>query len=518
MKIKSKKEKLKNMRFDMKKSWLLNSAIFAFLIFNFYLVPVNGQEQPPAPTAPKSIKIPAIKQKELRNGLTVAVAEKRGLPLVTIRFQTGVGSNADDSGKSGTANLTAGLLTKGTKTRTATQIAQSIEALGGSISSGATFETSVVSVTVTSDKVNQAMAILADVVLNPKFAQSEIDLLKKQTVDDLTYQMTQPGNLAGFVTGLYTFHEYPGIGTVESLKSIDRQSILEFYKEYYQLQDAVLIFAGDISEAQATALAQRYFSRGAGQQLYLNAASDGGFSEKPVKNPPDKKIVKRMLVIDLPDSGQAAVTYAKRFDKTATDWDEKKGVRRYGKEFFSGNVLNSLLGGGYSSRLNQEIRIKRGLSYGAGSAIQWRSVDSNFFARTQTKNVSAAEVAELIVEEVERLIEDSTSEKELNPRKSVLTGDFSRELETTAGLANMLGELYSERIDPNELNTYMEKVRGVDPATVREFAAGNLSGGDLIIVGDYKVFREDLAKRFPNMRIEVIKAGDLVLSRDQLIR
>ena len=99
-----------------------------------------------------------------------------------------------------------------------------------------------------------------------------------------------------------------------------------------------------------------------------------------------------------------------------------------------------------------------------------------------------------------------------------MTGDFSRELETTAGLANMLGELYSERIDPNELNTYMEKVRGVDPATVREFAAGNLSGGDLIIVGDYKVFREDLAKRFPNMRIEVIKAGDLVLSRDQLIR
>ena len=139
-------------------------------------------------------------------------------------------------------------------------------------------------------------------------------------------------------------------------------------------------------------------------------------------------------------------------------------------------------------------------------------------ARTQTKNESAAEVADLIVKEVERLIKDLSTDSEVGPRKLVLTGDFGRELETTAGLAGLLGELYSERIDPGELKTFMENVRGVNTANVRDFAARNLSGGDVIIVGDYKVFKEDLAKRFPGMRVEIIKADDLVLSRDQLIR
>src|SRR4030095_15389428 len=116
--------------------------------------------------------------------------------------------------------------------------------------------------------------------------------------------------------------------------------------------------------------------------------------------------------------------------------------RRSSREYYSAVVLNSLLGGGYSSRLNQEIRIKRGLSYGAGSSFGWRSGSVNFSARTQTKNQSAAEGAELVVAELKRLSETDSSEDELNPRRLVLSGNFGRNLETSGGLTGALADLY----------------------------------------------------------------------------
>ena len=178
--------------------------------------------------------------------------------------------------------------------------------------------------------------------------------------------------------------------------------------------------------------------------------------------------------------------------------------------------MNSLLGGGYSSRLNQEIRIKRGLSYGAGSSFGWRAASTNFTTRTQTKNQSAAEVAELVVGELRRLAETDAAETELNPRRLVLTGNFGRNLETTAGLASALGDLYSFGIPTTELNNYMPSVSGVSASGVKEFATDYLREGVLIIVGDYSIFKDDLAKRFPGMKIEVIPANELDITKPNL--
>jgi zinc protease len=179
--------------------------------------------------------------------------------------------------------------------------------------------------------------------------------------------------------------------------------------------------------------------------------------------------------------------------------------------------LNSLLGGGYSSRLNQEIRIKRGLSYGAGSSFGWRWDSSTFSTRTQTKNESAAEVVELVLAEIERLAEDeSISAAELDPRKSVLTGGFGRRIETTGGLVNALADLYTFDIPPAELNRYMTNVNSVTDKQIRGFAKSNLLGGDVIIVGDYSIFRDDLAKRFPNIKPVVIPASELDITKPGL--
>ena len=178
--------------------------------------------------------------------------------------------------------------------------------------------------------------------------------------------------------------------------------------------------------------------------------------------------------------------------------------------------MNSVLGGGYSSRLNQEIRIKRGLSYGAGSNIGWRSKESNFTATAQTKNESAAQVAQLILTEIKRLAEGTLAEAELTPRKSVLTGNFGRNLETTGGLAAAVADLYAFGISPSRLNTYVASVTAVTDAQIREFAKTNFVVGDFIIVGDYSIFKEDLAKRFPNVKVDVFKADELDLSKDGL--
>jgi zinc protease len=167
----------------------INTSLLLILILSLFGM-LRAQTQPPAPGSPKAVSIPTVASKELANGLTVGVVRKASSPLVTVRLVVKNGAGAEATNKAGLADITASMLTKGTKTKTATQIAESVEFLGGSIFSGAGWNGSFVAVTVTSDKLPQAMSILADVVLNPKFAQDELDLLKSQTLDGLTYSRT----------------------------------------------------------------------------------------------------------------------------------------------------------------------------------------------------------------------------------------------------------------------------------------------------------------------------------------
>jgi zinc protease len=390
------------------------------------------------------------------------------------------------------------MLTKGTKTRTATQIAESMEFLGGSINSSTGWNGSNVTASFTSDKIDKAMAILADVVLNPSFKQEEIDLVKSQALDGLTYNLKQPGFLANYVASRYSFNEHPVDGTPDSIKGLTRDDLVEFHKERYTPSNAVLILTGDITQEKANALTQQLFGRwkdAVARALYTVTG------DQPAKYPGERQILRRILVIDLPDSGQAAVKYLKAGE----------GISRSSKDYYPASVLNSLLGGGYSSRLNQEIRIKRGLSYGAGSGFAWRSWKSNFATSTQTKNESAAEVAELVVAEIKKLGDRSAEDKELGPRKLVLNGNFGSALETTGGIAGLLSELYTFDLPPTDLISYMTNVRTVSNLQVRDFAYKNFKDGDIIIVGDAKLFMDDLKKRFPRTPIETIKADDLDL-------
>lgn len=481
------------------------SRVFALYLLLFTFATLSGQalaQNPePKPGAPRSVVIPSVKESKLKNGMTVAVIEKKGVPIVTVQLLVRNGASVEDKKKAGLANLTADLLTKGTKTRSATQIAEEIEFLGGSIFSFAGWQNSSVGLSITSDKFEQAMAIMADVVLNPSFNEDELTLLKSQTLDDLTYNLTQPGFIGNYVSTRFSFNEHPASGSPASIEAITKADVAAYYNENYRPAESVLIFVGDISTEKAAAAAEKYFG-GWKKEMRGSPPATGGVGSLPG----EKAVVNRFLVVDLPKSGQASVNYVKPV----------RGAGRGSKEYYPASVLNSLLGGGYSSRLNQEIRIKRGLSYGAGSSFAWRPGKSNFGARTQTKNESAAQVAELIVAEIKRLAESVADEGELSPRKSVLTGGFGRGLETTQGLAGALADLYTFGIPASELNSYMPNVNAVKAADLKSFAGSNLFGGDIIIVGDYEVFKDDLTKRFPNQQISVIKASELDIDSETL--
>lgn len=474
----------------------LRNTLILLCVLCASAVNLFAQEQPPAPAAPKSVTVPAVKETKLKNGLTVAVVERKSSPLVTVYLLIKSGASAEGDDKAGLANLTADMLTKGTKTRSATQIAEEMEFLGGSINSGAGWNNSFVSITVTPDKLDKAMAILADVVLNPAFKQEELDLLKTQALDGLTYNLKQPSFLANYVASKYSFGEHPAGGTPGSLASITTSDVATFHSGNYRSDRAVLIFTGDILLTRAAAAAAKSLGNMKGSEELRGSGSDCD----PGHPGP---LFQRLLVVDLPNSGQAAVNYYKQIDCTG----------RKSSSFYPASVMNSVLGGGYSSRLNYEIRIKRGLSYGAGSNLGWRISRSNFATRTQTKNESAAEVVELVLAEIKRLTEGTIPAEELTPRKSVLTGGFGRNLETTNGLAGAAADLYSFGIPTSELNKYVGSVNAVTDAQIRDFAKANLLGGDVIIVGDYSVFKDDLAKRFPDMKVEVVKADGLDLSK-----
>ncbi|CAN5359297.1 pitrilysin family protein [soil metagenome] len=477
----------------------LSAALFAVNASNI----MAQQETPPPPAAPRSPQIPKPAEKTLANGLRVIVIERTGVPLVAASFVVKNGGEVDPAQLAGVADMTATLLTKGTDKRTAPQIAEAIEALGGALESGARWDASTASVNVMSSRFAPAMEILAEVVRQPTFKEEEIERLRQQYLDDLTVALGQPGAIARFVAQRVVFGDtpygHPLSGTPQSIAAIRRDDIVRMHQTYYRPDNAMLVIGGDIKAEEAFKLAERLFGDWKKPAAPLPAASamakkDANMNSKP-----------RIVVIDKPDSGQAAVMVA------------RPGIRRIDQDYYRGIVANSVLSG-YSGRLNQEIRIKRGLSYGAGSQLDVRRDVGPFVASAQTKNESGAEVASLLAGELGRLAGSPLPDTELVPRKAVVIGGFGRNLETASGLVNQISSLALYGLSRGEINSFINSVQGVTAADVQRFAGHRLDakGANVIIVGNAKEFLPELKKLYAD--VEVIPVGELDLNSATLRR
>ena len=463
-----------------------------------FVVPATAAERiaPPLPAAPVAVPVPVVAERTLPNGLRVAVATRRNVPLISAVLVVGGGAANDPPARGGTAELAATLMTKGTAMRSATQIAHEIEGLGGSIGAGAGWDGTSLSVTVKSDRIAPAMAVFADVALHPKFAPDEIERARTQAIDDAGIALTSPPSLARMVATKAVFGDtmygHIAAGTQKSLKAITRNDLLDAYGGGFLPQGSTLILTGDIDIEAAVALATRYFGdwkfAGRGVRTLTNAAYPAP----------------RTIVVDLPGAAQASVVVA------------RPGLARADPAYYPAIVANAALGGGFSSRLNMEIRVKRGLAYGANSGIDARRGIGSLTASTATKNPSAPEAAQLIVTELRKMGTEPVPLPELKIQQAVLNGGFARTVETVAGLAGRLAGLAIDGLPLSELANYSTSVNAVTPAAITATAATlfDPAKASTVIVGDAKQFLPALEKA--GIKAEVIPAASLDLDSAML--
>jgi zinc protease len=317
----------------------------------------------------------------------------------------------------------------------------------------------------------------------------------------LSVQLSEPGPNARAVAARVLFGPTPYghllSGTPESLALIKRDDLVKFHQTYYRPDNALLVIGGDIKPQDGFSLAEKLFGDWQKPAAPLSVAKFGD-SQNTTAKP-------RVVVVDKPDAGQAAVVFVRR------------GLKRTDPDYFRGIVANSVLTG-YSGRLNQEIRIKRGLSYGARSVLDVRRDVGPFTALTQTKNESGAEVASLIIGEIKRLSNEAVPDAELTTRKAVIIGNFGRALETNDDLVTQIANLALYGISLGEINNYINNVQSITAADVQKFAGARLVASDasIIIVGKASEFLEALRKQFPE--VEVIKVTDLDLNGATLHR
>ncbi|MEO7057534.1 MAG: pitrilysin family protein [Caldimonas sp.] len=442
---------------------------------------------PPPPAAPRPVAIATPSEARLANGLRVVVARREGVPLVTASLVALSGAENDPPQLAGLASMSAALLTQGTRHRSAPQIAAAAEALGGSLDSGAGWNESTVSITVTTPRLGAALGLVAEVATEPVFAPEELDRLRTQTLDSLKVAYASPGVLAGIVAERLAYgssaYGHPAGGTPQSLPRIVRGDLVALHQQIFRPDNAVLILAGDIDAATGLALARTHFGAWKAPAAALAPTVAATAAAMSASAP-------TAAIVDMAKSGQAAVVVALAMPP------------RSSQETAVAAVLNGVLGGGYSSRLGHEIRIKRGLSYGASSGMSPRRDAALLRIVVQTKNESAAEVLRLVQAELDGLVAAPVGADELAARKATLIGNLSRSLETTRGLAGAVQSLVVTGRSPAELDSRIATLGAVDAREIQAYASAHLGSAGrrvVVVAGEASVFGAELRAAQPGI-------------------
>jgi zinc protease len=416
---------------------------------------------PPAPA--KDVRFPSFEQKTLANGLRVVVIEQHEQPLVSLRLVLRGGKSFEPAGKAGLAQATAALLTKGTATRSAQQIAETIDMVGGNLGAYAGVESGFANAGVTSDQLDLGFELLSDVVLRPTFPQEELDRWRRQALSGLQVQQQDAGYLADAALERTVFGEHPygrpGDGTPESLQGLTRDDVAAFHKRSYVPNDAILAVVGDVKPADAFARVERAF---------------GGWQKGEAAEIPNVEAARRqghqIIVIDKPDAVQTEI----RLGQVAIAFRDP--------DLHVAEVYNSVVGGHASSRLYEEIRRKRGLSYGATSYFVEPTRPGWFQASTFTKTETTVEALELAIEVLRGLQKEAVPEAELTAAKTYITGAFPLEIETADGIAAKVVEAMKFGYGREFLESYNDRISQVSAADVQRFARERIHPDSMVIV------------------------------------
>lgn len=454
------------------------AALTSALVAAPALAGTPGVDEPPVPGTPRPLEVPSFAEATLPNGVRVVVAERHALPLVSVALYLHLGSAADPEGRAGLAGLTNDLRTQGAtvggKRLSASQLAQQAEALGSSLSSSTDWRGSALTMTVATPKLAEAARLIVDSTLFPTLAASELDRLKQQAADGLKLSLSDPMALAGLTArrAWWGASVFGGSMTPASLARISRKDVQDFARLQLRPELATLVVTGDVTLEQAKALATQLLGSWKGNRMAL---------PKPRAEAAEAQTPSTVLV-NLPGAGQSGVVVMA--PTVPYDSPERMVAR----------VAGAVLGGGYSARLNQEVRIKRGLSYGAGAGLDFQPVGGVLSARTQTNNATAGQVVQLMRDEIVRMGQELPADDELEARKAALVGSYGRQVETTAGLAGLALDLLGRERPLSEAQHYVPEIQGVTALQVRDYAAKQWSPMALrtVVVGDMSKAAEGL--------------------------
>jgi zinc protease len=447
--------------------------------------PIATLEKPPSPGAPHRAKLPLPVERTLANGLRVIVYTQRSapkayaVPIIAAQLIVRGGASAEGEAEAGLATLTTSLLTQGTVNRSAVEIAQAIDGLGARLDAASGYDASVVSLTALTHVFPTAFALFDEIVRQPSFPQAEVERVRAKAIGDLALSYSSPSALARFVAQRVAFasapYGHPVSGTAETLATLDRDRVVAFHARFFRPDNATLIVGGDCAPDEAFALAEQQFGSWTAPGTPLPVAA-------PFTAPPPKS---RVVIVDKPDAGRTAILIG------------RVGIARRAPTYAAGVVATAVLSG-YSGRLNQEVRVKRGLSYGAGAQLIARREPGLFLASTLVDHTKVGEAVTVMLDSLRGLAAAPPEAAELVTRKATISGGFSRSIETIDGIAGVLGELALYGVPLSELGNYLPEIEAVDPAMVQAFATATFDDLFVVLVGDARVFNETIAAAYPN--------------------
>jgi predicted Zn-dependent peptidase len=433
------------------------------------------RSKPPELGPPPKVSLPPITTRQLPNGLKLMIVEQHELPLADFVLLVGSGSTADPASKPGIANLLSAMLREGTTTRKSLEIADQIAFLGIRLSPTSSWESSTLSLHTPTAQLDSALALFADVALHPSFPANEFERVRKTQLTELLQLRDQGAAIASiaFPAIIYgSAHPYgaPAQGTEASVKALTTGDLQSYYQANFRPNNATLIVVGDVTPAQVEQKINTLF--GGWQRADIPQIN---YSEPP------KSGTTTIYLIDKPGAAQSSFRIG------------AVGVPRSTQDYFALTVMNTILGGSFTSRLNQNLRETRGYTYGAGSRFDMRRAAGPFLASAE---IVTAKSDSALLEFMKELngIRQLVPPAELSRAKRYLQLQLPGNFETTQQIAAALVPVALYGLPLDYYNNYVQSIEGVTQADVARVAQQYINPGSLavVIVGDRKTIEAGL--------------------------
>jgi predicted Zn-dependent peptidase len=399
----------------------------------------------------------------LKNGLTVLLLEKHGVPLVNLYALVKTGSAGDPAGEEGLASITSGLLRKGTKTRTAQQFAADLDYIGAAFESEAGADFSSVSTEFLTKDLTRGLELFSDALLHPMFPDAEVQKLLAQSVDAVRGAKDDPQQVLGvYYDGyLYGTHPYgrPAGGDELSLQRIKRDAIMKFYEANYAPGNTLLAVAGEFDAAEM----RKKLEEVLGSWPAHTAAPPPISAAAPVKG-------KRLLLVDKPDATQTYFAFG------------NVGIARTDPDRVAIRVVNTIFGGRFTSELNEALRVESGYTYGASSFFDSRKAPGPFGVFSFTKNETTTPAIDLALQVLQKFRNQGVTDEQLKSAKSYIKGQFPPNIETSRQLAQIIASHEFYGLGDDEINQLEARVDAVTPEMAKQVIQKHFPSGNLVFV------------------------------------